>query len=50
MEEPCSRWLSEPSPGLYFGTVSARVRDELWYVGVSSERPVTGWLCCYTCG
>ncbi|MFC6903335.1 type I-E CRISPR-associated endoribonuclease Cas2e [Nonomuraea dietziae] len=27
-----SRWLIEPSPGLYVGTVSARVRDELWSV------------------
>ncbi|MGP3959730.1 type I-E CRISPR-associated endoribonuclease Cas2e [Nonomuraea sp. 3N208] len=25
-----SRWLIEPAPGLYVGTVSARVRDELW--------------------
>jgi CRISPR-associated protein Cas2 len=25
-----SRWLIEPAPGLYIGTVSARVRDELW--------------------
>ncbi len=25
-----SRWLVEPAPGLYVGTVSARVRDELW--------------------
>jgi CRISPR-associated protein Cas2 len=25
-----SRWLIEPTPGLYVGTVSARVRDELW--------------------
>jgi CRISPR-associated protein Cas2 len=25
-----SRWLIEPCPGLYVGTVSARVRDELW--------------------
>ncbi len=25
-----SRWLIEAAPGLYIGTVSARVRDELW--------------------
>jgi CRISPR-associated protein Cas2 len=25
-----SRWLIEPKAGLYVGTVSARVRDELW--------------------
>ncbi|WP_239331321.1 type I-E CRISPR-associated endoribonuclease Cas2e [Frankia sp. CiP3] len=25
-----SRWLVEPTAGLYVGTVSARVRDELW--------------------
>lgn len=25
-----TRWLIEPTPGLYVGTVSARVRDELW--------------------
>lgn len=25
-----TRWLIEPAPGLYVGTVSARVRDELW--------------------
>jgi CRISPR-associated protein Cas2 len=25
-----TRWLLEVTPGLYIGTVSARVRDELW--------------------
>jgi CRISPR-associated protein Cas2 len=25
-----SRWLIEPAPGLYVGSLSARVRDELW--------------------
>lgn len=25
-----TRWLTEPAPGLYVGTVSARVRGELW--------------------
>jgi CRISPR-associated protein Cas2 len=33
-----SRWLVEPAPGLYIGTVSARVRDELWSaVGASVD-------------
>ncbi|MFJ2783989.1 MULTISPECIES: type I-E CRISPR-associated endoribonuclease Cas2e [unclassified Streptomyces] len=25
-----TRWMMEPAPGLYIGTLSARVRDELW--------------------
>ncbi|MFF1716913.1 type I-E CRISPR-associated endoribonuclease Cas2e [Streptomyces sp. NPDC058268] len=25
-----SRWMSEVVPGIFFGTVTARVRDELW--------------------
>jgi CRISPR-associated endoribonuclease Cas2 subtype I-E len=25
-----SRWLTEPAPGLYVGSISARVRDSLW--------------------
>ncbi|WP_246062274.1 type I-E CRISPR-associated endoribonuclease Cas2e [Haloactinospora alba] len=25
-----SRWMVEPSTGVYVGTMSARVRDELW--------------------
>ncbi|MBU3063162.1 type I-E CRISPR-associated endoribonuclease Cas2e [Nocardia sp. NEAU-G5] len=25
-----SRWLTEPTAGLYVGTVTAKVRDELW--------------------
>lgn len=25
-----SRWLTEPAPGLYVGSLAARVRDELW--------------------
>lgn len=25
-----SRWMIEPVPGLYAGTLSAKVRDELW--------------------
>lgn len=27
-----TRWMLEPTPGLYVGTLSARVRDELWRV------------------
>ena len=25
-----TRWLTEPAPGLYVGTVSSRVRETLW--------------------
>lgn len=25
-----TRWMIEPNPGMYVGTLSARVRDELW--------------------
>jgi CRISPR-associated protein Cas2 len=25
-----TRWMIEPTPGFYVGTLSARVRDELW--------------------
>ncbi len=27
-----TRWLTEPAPGLYVGTVSTRVREELWKI------------------
>jgi CRISPR-associated protein Cas2 len=27
-----SRWMLEPTPGLYVGTLSKKVRDELWAV------------------
>ncbi|MBS2547458.1 type I-E CRISPR-associated endoribonuclease Cas2 [Catenulispora sp. NL8] len=27
-----SRWMLEPAPGLYVGTLSAKVREELWAV------------------
>ncbi|MET7766141.1 type I-E CRISPR-associated endoribonuclease Cas2e [Streptomyces sp. NPDC005393] len=27
-----TRWMIEPTPGLYVGTLSARVREELWSV------------------
>lgn len=25
-----TRWMIEPAPGVFVGTISARVRDELW--------------------
>lgn len=31
-----SRWMLEPAPGLYVGTLSAKVRDELWAVVAAS--------------
>ena len=31
-----SRWMLEPAPGLYVGTLSAKVRDELWSVVAAS--------------
>jgi CRISPR-associated protein Cas2 len=31
-----SRWMLEPAPGLYVGTLSAKVRDELWTVVAAS--------------
>jgi CRISPR-associated protein Cas2 len=31
-----TRWMTEPAPGLYVGTLSARVRDELWTVIAAS--------------
>jgi CRISPR-associated protein Cas2 len=31
-----SRWMLEPAPGLYVGTLSAKVRDELWAVIAAS--------------
>ncbi len=34
-----TRWLTEPAPGLYIGTLSARVRDELWKVVSASIGP-----------
>ncbi|MFF2026301.1 type I-E CRISPR-associated endoribonuclease Cas2e [Streptomyces sp. NPDC058171] len=34
-----TRWMIEPTPGLYVGTISARVRDELWSVIRASIGP-----------
>lgn len=31
-----SRWMLEPAPGLYVGTLSAKVRDGLWRVVAAS--------------
>ncbi|MBS2963951.1 type I-E CRISPR-associated endoribonuclease Cas2 [Actinocrinis puniceicyclus] len=31
-----SRWMIEPTPGLYVGTLSKKVRDELWAVVAAS--------------
>jgi CRISPR-associated protein Cas2 len=31
-----SRWMLEPAPGLYVGTLSGKVRDELWAVVAAS--------------
>jgi CRISPR-associated protein Cas2 len=31
-----TRWLTEPAPGLYVGTISTRVRDELWKIVAAS--------------
>lgn len=34
-----TRWLIEPAPGLYVGTVSTRVREELWKTVAASVGP-----------
>ena len=34
-----TRWMIEPKPGLYVGTLSARVREELWSVVTASIGP-----------
>jgi len=31
-----TRWLTEPAPGLYVGTVSTRIREELWKIVTAS--------------
>ena len=31
-----TRWLTEPAPGLYVGTTSARIREELWKIVAAS--------------
>lgn len=27
-----TRWMIEPAPGVFIGTISAKVRDELWTI------------------
>ncbi|MFC9431279.1 type I-E CRISPR-associated endoribonuclease Cas2e [Streptomyces sp. NPDC056987] len=34
-----TRWMIEPTPGLYVGTLSARVRKELWSIVQASIGP-----------
>ncbi|MFE4291441.1 type I-E CRISPR-associated endoribonuclease Cas2e [Streptomyces sp. NPDC056647] len=34
-----TRWMIEPTPGLYVGTLSTRVRDELWSIVRASIGP-----------
>lgn len=34
-----TRWMIEPTPGLYVGTLSGRVRNELWAVVAASIGP-----------
>ncbi|MFF0446700.1 type I-E CRISPR-associated endoribonuclease Cas2e [Streptomyces sp. NPDC004609] len=34
-----TRWMIEPAPGLYVGTLSTRVRDELWSIIRASIGP-----------
>ncbi|WP_438817434.1 type I-E CRISPR-associated endoribonuclease Cas2e [Streptomyces fildesensis] len=36
-----TRWLIEPTPGMYIGTLSARVRDSLWAL-VGESLPTEG--------
>lgn len=42
-----SRWLIEPRAGVFVGRLSARVRDELWKIVISSGR-VKGALMLYS--
>ena len=36
-----TRWMIEPAPGVFVGTMSARVRDELW--GTIESETHGGW-------
>ena len=36
-----TRWMIEPAPGVFVGTLSARVRDELWEAVQGAVRD--GW-------
>lgn len=39
-----SRWLIEPKPGVFVGTVSARIREELWDRLLTQEETASGLL------
>ena len=41
-----SRWMLEPAPGLYVGTLSAKVREELWSVVAASVGDGAAVLIC----
>jgi len=41
-----SRWMLEPAPGLYVGTLSAKVRVELWAVVAASVGDGAAVLIC----
>ena len=41
-----SRWMLEPAPGLYVGTLSAKVREELWTVVAASVGDGAAVLIC----
>ncbi|MEV2279143.1 type I-E CRISPR-associated endoribonuclease Cas2e [Nocardiopsis sp. NPDC049922] len=38
-----TRWMVEPAPGVYVGTLTARVRDELWTGVCESIDDQDGW-------
>lgn len=38
-----TRWMVEPAPGVYVGTLTARVRDELWDGLCESIDDQAGW-------
>lgn len=38
-----TRWMLEPAPGVYVGTLTARVRDELWSGLCESIDDQEGW-------
>jgi CRISPR-associated protein Cas2 len=38
-----TRWMLEPAPGFYVGTLTARVRDELWAGLCESIDDQAGW-------
>lgn len=38
-----TRWMIEPAPGVYTGTLTTRVRDYLWKAVQDSIDDQTGW-------